>query len=514
MDEILGAFDLKRRELEDFASRVERLLRQLLTDRGDPFHAVNAEVKGRSSLERKVETHRPPYGSLREVTDALRARIITYFPDDVDRVGELIEEEFTIDRAHSHDPRKDIDPRSFGYLTLHYVVTLSPARGALPEWVLLAGWPFEIQIRTILQHAWAEIEHDRGYRKKNDVPADIRRRWSRVAALLETADTEFESLRGIAAKGAQDGQDRPSAPRPRMLPDAIASVAVGSAGLLVPGKVSASTISISIVLKPPAKTIKRTMTVALETPDVMFEGTPGIVSEPNIGARIESSGRVISIELGGDTGEPTAVFIHGLNLAAGTAALPGAVQASIAIDHGIRRPIASLGTIGLGPDLLVAVRAVPTLRAGGRNQVTGRISIVEAVAGSLMDDDVLRLRLVDMSDIGDRGGVFETAPLMVVRHGDVRLRDGAAPSATNVVSGTVHQDDASCAEWTIWTASTVASTLEVGAAGLTTGPLIAVGSSQSAVGLLVETVDGKGAVRVRSLAMLGLPIPDEYEPGG
>lgn len=58
----------------------------------------------------------------------------------------------------------------------------------------------EIQTRSILQHAWAEIEHDLGYKSKNEVPKKIRRRFSRLAGLLELADSEFNGIRSDLVK--------------------------------------------------------------------------------------------------------------------------------------------------------------------------------------------------------------------------------------------------------------------------------------------------------------------------
>ena len=509
VEEILRAFDLKERELSDFAPRVERLLRELLADRGIRVHSVDAGVKERSSLARKVGAHQPAYASLRNVTDVLRARIVTYFPDEVDRVGELIQDEFTVDRENSRDPRATIKPEEFGYQSLHFVVTLSPARAALREWTRLAGWPFEIQIRTILQHAWAEIEHDRGFHTEIDVPRDIWRRWCRVAALLETADAEFAFLRDATENAVRISAPGMRGAGPVEVPVAITSLAVTGFGTVVPGALSAGTFSISIVLAQPPTGVKRTLRVALETPDLTFTGTPVISSQLDVRTRIEPGGRGIAIEFVGETGESASMTITGLHLAAGPAARPGPVQASIAVDGGNRRPIASLGTVGPGTDILVAVRDVPTLLVGSRDQTAGRIIITELAAGSLTDAGVIRLRLVDMSDVGTPGGTFETAPLMVVRHGDLKLRAGDTASPTNILHGTVGANDASCAEWAIWTASTAPSTLEVGDAGALTGPRIAVGSSRGAVGLQVETEDADGIVQVRSLTVLGYPVAGE-----
>jgi ppGpp synthetase/RelA/SpoT-type nucleotidyltranferase len=57
-----------------------------------------------------------------------------------------------------------LEPDRFGYLSVHYIAAIGPTRRDLAEWVHYGGMRFEIQIRSILQHAWPEIEHDLGQR--------------------------------------------------------------------------------------------------------------------------------------------------------------------------------------------------------------------------------------------------------------------------------------------------------------------------------------------------------------
>ncbi|MDC4901868.1 hypothetical protein NQ997_18845, partial [Acinetobacter baumannii] len=67
-------------------------------------------------------------------------------------------------------------------------------REGLLEWKALKGLCFEIQVRTALEHAWAEIEHDRGYKLGGKLPSHLSRRFSLLSGLLESADLEFNRL--------------------------------------------------------------------------------------------------------------------------------------------------------------------------------------------------------------------------------------------------------------------------------------------------------------------------------
>lgn len=192
--DILAEFDRRETSYKKFRALLEPLLQELLTIRNIRIHKLESRTKSRESLAGKLLRPEKEYSDLKEITDICGARIITYLLKDVDQIASLIESEFEIDKEHSIDKRSYAEPDRFGYVSLHYVVALNESRRRLPEYIAFKDYKAEVQIRTIIQHAWAEIEHDLGYKSSQAVPYDIRRRFARLAALLETADEQFAMI--------------------------------------------------------------------------------------------------------------------------------------------------------------------------------------------------------------------------------------------------------------------------------------------------------------------------------
>jgi ppGpp synthetase/RelA/SpoT-type nucleotidyltranferase len=197
-DAILKKYENDHDVYESFSSAVSALVTQLLRLEGIQVHSINHRCKTIASLKGKVAKKRS-YQQLEEITDLAGVRLITHYEDDVDRVAKVIEAEFLVDSKNSIDKRVAMDPDKFGYLSLHYVVSLNEERASLRENHSYAGLKAEIQIRSILQHSWAEIEHDTGYKSEAEIPRHIRRRFSRLAGLLEIADREFIDIRNELA---------------------------------------------------------------------------------------------------------------------------------------------------------------------------------------------------------------------------------------------------------------------------------------------------------------------------
>lgn len=167
-----------------------RLAGWLTSDDALKLHSITLRLKDRDSLAAKLARPDRTYRALWDVTDLVGLRVITYFEDGVDRVGELLASRLPVDFHHSIDKRRHHDDR-FGYRSLHFVCRV--ATGDDPR--LPRELRYEIQVRTMLQHAWAEIEHDLGYKSDDSVPAAARRRLNRLAGLLELADQEFLAIR-------------------------------------------------------------------------------------------------------------------------------------------------------------------------------------------------------------------------------------------------------------------------------------------------------------------------------
>ena len=180
LDEYRSALPL----FEKMQEEVTQQLRDALARNGLIVTAVEARIKTEESLAGKLALKGSKYATLSDITDILGARIVTFYTDDVDRIAAIAEQLFEIDWTNSVDKRKLHELDSFGYNSLHYICRL-------PGY----DYRFELQLRTTLQHAWASINHDIGYKTGVEIPHDYLRRINRLAGILEMVDDEFSRIR-------------------------------------------------------------------------------------------------------------------------------------------------------------------------------------------------------------------------------------------------------------------------------------------------------------------------------
>lgn len=184
----------------DLADSAKRIADEALKRRDIRVHSIEARAKDPASFGRKAakpskhDPSKPMYPNpLAQITDQAAIRIITFFPRTIREIDEILRAEFSV-IEHFDKGESLIEEERFGYQSVHYLVTLDSVRTSLPEYQRFRTAKVEVQVRTILQHAWAEIEHDIQYKSSATIPRDIKRRFMSLAGLLEIADREFQAI--------------------------------------------------------------------------------------------------------------------------------------------------------------------------------------------------------------------------------------------------------------------------------------------------------------------------------
>ncbi|SEW00533.1 ppGpp synthetase catalytic domain-containing protein (RelA/SpoT-type nucleotidyltranferase) [Chitinophaga sp. YR573] len=192
-EELKSSYPEKYKQYDELGKLLVQAISKILQDENIKVHAIYHRAKDLDSLIGKIASKDNKYSTLEEITDLSGLRVITYLESDVEKVEKILRTHLIIDESNSVDKRRK-EANEFGYKSLHLVSTLQENWLSNPIYKSCRGLKSEIQIRSILQHAWAEIEHDLGYKSTEPVPYDLKRGFNRLAAGLESADIEFDRL--------------------------------------------------------------------------------------------------------------------------------------------------------------------------------------------------------------------------------------------------------------------------------------------------------------------------------
>ncbi len=211
-------FKKVRRRYVEYSQFLETALKEI-SRKHAPLAIVNVRPKSIPSFAEKILRKRvlytdpkdlQPPDPLVRMTDLCGGRVITQTAQQVERVCASIKSAFDIDWPNSEDASQRLRPTEFGYRSVHYIVQVDPAKlkaagiqVPAPKSVLGPVCPdrksplrlkAEIQVRTLLEHASADIGHDTLYKTGMKVSAPIQRPFAALAAVLEGADREFGRL--------------------------------------------------------------------------------------------------------------------------------------------------------------------------------------------------------------------------------------------------------------------------------------------------------------------------------
>lgn len=190
---LVEEFAARQSLYREFGQAIEVLLKNRLAGTAVRDHIISSRPKAVDSFSRKIQrkNYRNP---LTDITDLTGVRVTICYLDQLRAVEEIIFDEFEIDHENSIDRSKIYGADTFGYLSVHYIVSNSAQKAIDENWKRFNGIKAELQLRTTLQHAWALVNHAL-YKNESEIPKSLWRRLNRLSGLFELADQEFIEIR-------------------------------------------------------------------------------------------------------------------------------------------------------------------------------------------------------------------------------------------------------------------------------------------------------------------------------
>ena len=184
---------------EKLCDEVSYILRKALKSAGVEFAHITARAKSIESFCEKIlrKSYSKPF---EDITDFAGVRIVYLYSSNRKMIEDIVELEFEIVEKVDKISTKHAD--KFGYGALHYLLKIKKYHSGA-RYDDLKNLVCELQIRTILQDAWAIVAHHLSYKQESDVPIELQRKLNALSGLFETADDQFENIR-VARLDYQD----------------------------------------------------------------------------------------------------------------------------------------------------------------------------------------------------------------------------------------------------------------------------------------------------------------------
>ncbi|MGI4759879.1 MAG: GTP pyrophosphokinase [Janthinobacterium lividum] len=199
LEEFRHQYTQRKPQYERLAANLQQALKTFLSEKNIPYLEVLSRVKDVESAYEKI-TRKGYEQPFTQIEDWCGLRVICYYASDIDRICGILKEEFAIQTQENTAQR--LASNEFGYRSTHLILKVKPEWTVTPNYRGLQEIKAEVQVRTILMHAWAEVEHKLAYKSVEQAPDEFRRKLSLLSAKFEEADGQFEDLR----KGIQGYQ--------------------------------------------------------------------------------------------------------------------------------------------------------------------------------------------------------------------------------------------------------------------------------------------------------------------
>ncbi|MEV8040054.1 hypothetical protein [Arthrobacter sp. NPDC080082] len=198
----LTAYEDSHDDYEAAADSAKQQILDALAGSPIAIHQVTARAKSIASVRGKLrdKDYDNPES---QMTDLLGVRVITTYEHGVAAAVDAIRDHFRIDEPNSIDKTSKLGADRFGYRGIHLVAKVRTGAIDAPG-LILGRTQVEIQVRSVVEHAWAEIEHELRYKSGVQFSDELNRRFNAIAGTLEIVDREFTSILKILVEGVRD----------------------------------------------------------------------------------------------------------------------------------------------------------------------------------------------------------------------------------------------------------------------------------------------------------------------
>lgn len=196
---------------DNIRDHAEKTIKQLLKDAGI-MAIVSSRVKDPDRLKdkllnRNTEAHYTTFNDIiSDIPDFIGTRIALYFPNDKERIQNILSHDFVIEKIKTFpNEQKEYDGyerRFSGYCATHYRV-----RFKRPPTSILENPLIEIQVASLLMHAWSEVEHDLAYKNlKGEVSFDEYESLDEINGLVIACEVSLQRLQRLSQARIESGE--------------------------------------------------------------------------------------------------------------------------------------------------------------------------------------------------------------------------------------------------------------------------------------------------------------------
>ncbi len=211
-------------QLQAACDRVVRTVEQLLLAAPNlDISKVQGRVKDVDECIRKfrrkyraaLEESNQPYEIQPWITDLIGVRVVCLYEDELEKVARLVQSHYEVIDVTNKAAAVESTETEFGYKGLHLDLRAKTSAESATQ----TPWPFELQIRTIIQDSWSVLDHKIKYKKS--IPGQLKRRINVLSALFELADREFLQIRDATAAELLQAPDETAEPAAEAQPNTL-----------------------------------------------------------------------------------------------------------------------------------------------------------------------------------------------------------------------------------------------------------------------------------------------------